>query len=123
MRYGFVAHLRVALVAFAVAAMSLAVLTTGASAATYNVKNTAELEAAVASANADSGANTIVLAGGSYVPDKTLALTNTSGVQTIEGPSSAPSVRGTSAIINGSSVVPFPSQLFKVELGVSATIK
>ena len=123
MRYGFVAQLRVALVAFAVAAVSLAVLTSGASAATYSVKNTAELEAAVASANANSGANTIVLAGGSYVPVKTLALTNTSGVQTIEGPSSAPSVRGSTAQISGSSVEPTFDQLFIVNLSVSATIK
>jgi hypothetical protein len=123
MRYGFVAHLRVALVAFAVAAVSLVVLTSGASAATYSVKNTAELEAAVASANANSGANTIVLAGGSYVPVKTLALTNTSGVQTIEGPSSAPSVRGSTAQVSGSSVEPTFDQLFIVNLSVSATIK
>jgi hypothetical protein len=123
MRYRFVAHLRVALIAFVAAAVSLSVLTAGASAATYNVKNTAELEAAVVSANGSSGANTIVLASGSYVPVKTLTLTNTSGVQTIEGPTSAPSVRGSTAIVSGSSVEPFPSQLLIVNLSVSATIK
>ncbi len=123
MRYRFIEHLRIALVAFAFAAVSLAVLTPGASAATYNVKNTAELETDVTSANADKEANTIVLASGSYVPVKTLALTNTSGVQTIEGPASAPSVRGSTAIVSGSSVEPFPSQLFIVNPSVSATIK
>jgi Divergent InlB B-repeat domain/HYR domain/Right handed beta helix region len=123
MRYGFVAHLRVVLVACAVAAVSLVVFASGASAATFNVKNTAELEAAVVSANGNSAANTIVLAGGSYVPVKTLALTNTSGVQTIEGPTSAPSVKGTSALISGSSVEPTFNQLFIVNGSVSATIK
>jgi len=123
MRYGFGAHLRAALFAFAVAAVSLAVLSAGASAATFNVSNTAELEAAVSTANGNSQANTIVLAGGTYVPGKTLALTDTSGAQTIEGPSSAPSVRGKTAEVIGSSVQPFPSQLFIVNLSVSATIK
>jgi hypothetical protein len=122
MKYRVVAHLRVALIA-CVALVSLSVFAAGASAATYNVKNTAELETAVASANANSGANTIVLASGSYVPLKTLALTNTSGLQTIEGPTSSPSVRGSTAIISGSSVEPFPSQLFIVNLSVSAAIK
>jgi hypothetical protein len=123
MRYRFMEHLRIALVAFAFAAVSLAVLTPGASAATFDVKNTAELETDVASANGNKEANTIVLASGSYVPVKTLALTNTSGVQTIEGPTSSPSVRGSTAIISGSSVEPFPSHLFIVNLSVSATIK
>jgi len=123
MRYGFVAHLRVALVAFAVAAVSLAVLAAGASAATFNVSNTAELEVAVSTANGNSQANTIVLASGSYVPKKTLALTDTSGVQTIEGPSGAPSVRGNSALVSGSSVEPTFDQLFIVNESVSATIK
>ncbi len=122
MRYGFVAHLRIA-VLFAVAAVSVAVLTPEASAATYSVKNTTELEEAVVKANANSGANTIVLAGGSYVPKKTLALTNTSGVQTIEGPTSAPTVRGQSALIAGSSVEPTFDQVLIVEAGVSAAIK
>ncbi len=125
MRYGFMEHLRIALVAFACAAVSLAVLTPGASAATFNVKNTAELEAAVASANGNKEANTIVLAGVSvsYVPVATLTLTNTSGVQTIEGPTSSPSVKGSTALINGGSVLPFPSSLFIVNPSVSATIK
>jgi hypothetical protein len=123
MRYRFMEHLRIALVAFAFAAVSLAVLTPGASAATFDVKNTAELETAVASANGNKEANTIVLASGSYVPVKTLTLTNTSGVQTIEGPTSSPSVRGSTAIISGSSVEPYPSQLFIVNQSVSATIK
>ena len=123
MRYRFMEHLRIALVAFAFAAVSLAVLTPGAGAATFDVKNTAELETDVASANGNKEANTIVLASGSYVPVKSLALTNTSGVQTIEGPTSSPSVRGSTAIISGSSVEPFPSHLFIVDPSVSATIK
>jgi hypothetical protein len=123
MRYGFVAHLRVALVAFAVAAVSLAVLAAGASAATFNVSNTAELEVAVSTANGNAQANTIVLASGSYVPKKTLALTDTSGVQTIEGPSSTPSVKGNAALVSGSSVEPTFDQLFIVNESVSATIK
>jgi hypothetical protein len=123
MRYRFMEHLRIALVAFAFAAVSLAVLTPGAGAATFDVKNTAELETDVASANGNKEANTIVLASGSYVPVKSLALTNTSGVQTIEGPTSSPSARGSTAIISGSSVEPFPSHLFIVDPSVSATIK
>jgi len=123
MKYRFVAHLRVALVALVAATVSLSVLTAGASAATYSVKTTAELESAVTTANGNKEANTIVLASGSYAPLKTLALTNTSGVQTIEGPSGTPSVKGKSAIVSGSSVEPSFDQLLIVEQGASAALK
>jgi hypothetical protein len=96
-----------------------------ASAETISVKTTAEFVAAVAKANTNGQANTIVVAGAvDYVPTKTLTFTDTSGPQTIEGsPSGLPTVRGETAEISGSSVEPFPSQLFVVEKGVSVTLK
>src|SRR5262249_41947387 len=73
---------------------------------------------AVAKANADAEANTIVLAGGTYVPRSTLALTDQAGPQTIEGPTSLPA-----ATVTGGSVEPFPSELLVVNSGVSVTVK
>ena len=61
-----------------------------ASAATFVVHKTAELETAVASANANGEANTIELMAGAlaetYQPSKTLIFTNTAGTQTLAGP-------------------------------------
>src|ERR1700685_2983710 len=99
MRYGFVAHLRACVAALVVAGASLSRLTGGASAATFNVSNATQFEEAVTKANANTEANTIVLAAGDYVPTATQFFTNTSGVQTVEGPSS-----GASAVIDGASV-------------------
>ena len=70
-----------------------------ASAETFNVSNTEQLAEAVTKANANATANTIVLASGSYVPGSTLTLTNTKGVQTIEG-----SVTSPGATLNGAAV-------------------
>jgi DNA-binding beta-propeller fold protein YncE len=100
MRYGVMAHLRTCVAAVIVAGASLSVLAGGASAATFNASNTAQFEKAIGEANATSGANTIVLAGGDYVPTATQTLINTSGVQTVVGPSS-----GRPAIIDGASAV------------------
>ena len=97
--------------------------TAAASAETYPVATTAEFEAAVSKANANPGANTIVLASLSYLPKATLTFTNTSGLQTVEGPAGSPTVVGGSAKLSGSSVVPFPSELFVVNAGVSVTFK
>src|SRR5262249_7085863 len=66
--------------------------------------------------NANPGANTIVLTGGSYVPLSTVTFTNTTGLQTVEGPTSAPGAK-----IVGTGVEPFPSELFVIKPGVSVT--
>jgi hypothetical protein len=95
----------------------------GASAETYSVKNTAELTAAVAKANANTGTNKIVLEGGSYTPLKSLVLTNTSGALTIEGPSGSSATKGKAASIAGTSVEPTFAQLFVIEGGVSVTLR
>jgi Right handed beta helix region len=87
MRYGFMAHLRACAVALAVAGASLSVLAGAANAATFNVSNTEQFVSAVSSANANKEANTIVLAGEVYLPLETVTFTNTSGTQTIAGPS------------------------------------
>jgi hypothetical protein len=65
-------------------------LSASASAETYNVKNVAQLEEAVAAANGNCMANTIVLAAGVYLPAHALTFTDTCGVQTVEGPTHAP---------------------------------
>ena len=72
-----------------VGAMSL-VLAGGASAKVFPASNTAQLEAAVAKANASAGSNQIVLAPGVYSPIKKLIFSNKSGRQTVEGPTSSP---------------------------------
>ena len=89
-----------------------------ASAETFNVSNTEQLAEAVTKANANATANTIVLASGSYVPGSTLTLTNTKGVQTIEG-----SVTSPGATLNGAAVEPFPSEILLISSGVSAKLK
>jgi hypothetical protein len=95
----------------------------GAGAATFNVESTAEFVAAVGKANAHAEANTIVVKKGSYLPGATLTFANTGGVQTIEGPAGSPTVEGAAAGLEGSSVEPFPSELFVVKKGVSVTFK
>jgi len=95
-----------------------------AGAETYKVSSTQQLEEAVSKANASAAANTIVVASGIYVPTNTLKFKNTSAVQTIEGPAAlAPATAQKAAKIEGSSVVPFPSELFVVEKGVSVVFK
>ncbi len=94
-----------------------------ASAETYPAGSTEALVAAVGKANANPGANTIVLTGGVYLPIKTLTFTNTSGAQTVEGPSGPANVTTLGAKLEGGSVEPFPSELFVVKAGVSVTFK
>jgi hypothetical protein len=122
MRYRSMACLRACAAALAVGA-SLSVLAAGASAATFNVSNTQQLEAAVATANGNGEANTIVLAAGGYGPEATLTLTNTSGPQTIDGPAGSPLVKGKAALVNGGAIEKFPSPVLVVNSGVSATFK
>jgi len=123
MRHGFVAHLQACVAALLVACVSSLVLAGGAAAETYKVHETAEFVAAVAKANANSSANTIVLAAGTYGPEKTVTFTNTSGPLTIEGPSGSPSEKLEAAKLDGGAVVPNPSEFFVVDAGVSVTFK
>jgi len=89
------------------AAVLLAASVAPAGAATYRAHDGASLQAAVAGADASSGASTIELSSGSYLPTSTL---NISRDVTIVGPSSdAP------AKFAGSAVEPFPSDLLLVE--------
>jgi HYR domain/Right handed beta helix region len=82
-------------------------------------KCTESFEEAVAKADATTGANTIVLQGGvNILPVKTVSFTNKTGVQTIEGPASAPGAK-----LEGSSVEPFPSELLLVNAGVTLALK
>jgi hypothetical protein len=118
MRYGSVACLRALAAALGVIGASLLVLAGAAGAATFPAGNTAQLEEAVSKANATSGANTIVLSAGAYLPITTLTLTNTSGLQTIEGTTTAPPAK-----IEGSAVEPFPSELFEIDPSVSVEFK
>jgi hypothetical protein len=104
--------------ALAVVGVSLFVLTGSASAETFTASNTTQLEEAVAKANATTGANTIVLSGGSYLPLTTLRFKNTTGLQTIEGPSSRPTAK-----LEGTAVEPFPSELFSIQAGASVAFK
>jgi hypothetical protein len=107
-----------------VAFSGLSMLTAdGASAATFPVATTAQLVEAVGKANANGEANTIVLASGAYLPAKTLTFINTGGLQTVEGPSGSPSIKGSTAKLEGTAVVPFPSEVVVVDAKVSVTFK
>ena len=85
-----------------------------ASAATYHAGDTASLQAAVASADAGSGASTIELSGGEFLPTSTLRISRD---LTIVGPSSAPGAK-----LSGGSVSPFPSDLLLVEANGKLTL-
>jgi hypothetical protein len=104
--------------AFAVAAVWLLALAASASAEVYVARSTAQLVEAVGKANANSGANKIVLTGGAYLPSTTLSITNTTGVQTIEGTGVPPVAK-----IEGGAVEPFPSPVITVRAGASLTLK
>jgi streptogramin lyase len=123
MSYRFLTRLRPLVAALAVTGVSLSVLAGGASAETYKVKSTAEFVEAVAKANVNSGANTIVLASGAYLPEQTVTFTNTSGLQTVEGPTGAPNVKVESAKLEGTAVEPFPSELFVIASKASVEFK
>jgi hypothetical protein len=118
MRYGVVTRRRMWVLVPVLAATSLLALASGASAETFNVSTTQQLAEAVAKANGNAQANTIVLASGGYQPSATLVLTDTSGVQTIEGSTSFPG-----STLNGGGVEPFPSEILAVRKGVSAKLK
>ena len=124
MRYGFVARVRSCTAALVLAGLSSFALAGPASAETYNVSTTLQFEEAVSKANASAVANTIVLKGGvAYLPTTTETFTNTSGLLTIEGPSGPPSQKLETAKLDGGAVLPFPSELFVVQGGVSVTFK
>ncbi len=119
MTYAILPRWRIcALALAAVGALSLAAASE-ASAATCSASTTAALEACVTSANANTEANTIVLAGGQYLPGpKPLSLTNTHGLQTIEGPTHLPE-----AAVDGTNVEVETPELFIIGTGVSAKFK
>jgi hypothetical protein len=123
MRYRFVARSRRCLIALAVVGASLSVLANAASAETYHASNTEQFEEAVTKANANTGANTIVLTAGPYLPGATVTFTNTTGLLTIEGPAASIAVQGGAATLQGTNVEPFPSELFVVEPGASVAFK
>src|SRR5262249_19951911 len=112
MRYGIVSLPRWYVAVLAVALAWLLALAGGAQAETYKVTNTTQLTEAV------SKANTNQLAGGAYAPLETLTLTNTTGVQTVEGPTTAPTAK-----IEGGQVAPIEAELFVLKAGVAATFK
>jgi hypothetical protein len=83
-------------------------------AGTYHAGDGESLTAAVASADATSGASTIELSPGTYLPGGTLTIRRDI---TITGPSSAPGAQ-----LGGSGVAPFPSDLLLVEAGAKLTL-
>ncbi len=94
--------------------MALIALVARASAATYRARNGAQLQAAVANADAGSGASTIELSGGAFLPSTTLTISRD---VTMVGPSSAPASK-----LAGSAVEPFPSDLLRVEAHAKLTL-
>jgi hypothetical protein len=119
MSYAILARLRTCGVVVAcVGAVSLAAAG-GASAATCTASSAEQLESCITTANANTEANTIVLSGGAYVPGpKALSLTNTHGLQTIEGPTALPE-----AEIQGTGIESEHPELFIIATGVSAKFK
>jgi hypothetical protein len=83
--------------------------------ATYHAADGASLQSAVASADASSGASTIELSAGVFLPTSTLSI---SGEVTIVGPPSAPGAK-----LDGSAVMPFPSDLLLVEAHAKLTLE
>ena len=130
MSHKWLARLRMYAAALALVVSASLMLTAGASAATFAVKSTAELESAVASANANTEANTIELEGGLvYQPAKTMVFTKTQGT-TLTGPAGTIGANGPEAKIEGSNVQPATQGTEKTEKeliidksGVPLTIK
>jgi len=118
MRYGIVARPRACACVLALAGASLLALAGGAIAETYKVSNTQQFVEAVGKANANPGANTIVLASGAYLPSATQTFTNTTGVQTVEGPTSFPPAK-----LEGGAVEPTFAELVVIKPSVSVTFK
>ena len=98
-----------------------------ANAATIVVHNTAELEAAVATANGNTEANTIELTHETYLPTKTLIFTNTHGVQTVAGPAGTIGVATPGVTLSGNEVKEVTGvsekELITVKTGVTVTLK
>jgi hypothetical protein len=85
-----------------------------AMASTYHVDSSQALQSAVAQADAGSGASTIELAAGTYIPNSTLTIKHD---VTIAGPSAAPG-----AELAGTGIEPFPSDLLRVEHHAELTL-
>jgi hypothetical protein len=98
-----------------------------ASAETFKVSTSKQLEEAVTKANANGVANTIELAAGAYLPTKSLVFTNTGGAQTVAGPAGTIGVATPGVQVNGGSVTPVAGvsehELFLVNEGVTVTLK
>ena len=97
-----------------------------ASAETFKVSTSKQLEEAVTKANANGVANTIELAAGAYLPTKSLVFTNAGGAQTVAGPAGTVGVATPGVQINGGSVTPAgvsEHELFLVNEGVTVTLE
>lgn len=101
-----------ATVAFAVAALMWAAAPAPAS--TFHVGSATALQAAVESADASSSPSTIELDAGQYLPGASLEIKRDI---TIIGPASSPG-----AVLGGSAVAPFPSDLMHVEARAKLTL-
>jgi len=110
----------------AVACLSMLGAST-ASAETFKVGTSKQLEEAVTKANANGVANTIELAAGAYLPAKSLVFTNTGGAQTVTGPAGTIGVATPGVQVNGGSVTPVAGvserELFLVNEGVTVSLK
>src|SRR5271166_4964126 len=118
MSHATLARSRFCALALASATTLLVALVGQANAQTFPVGSTSELETAVTSANTNCQANTIVFAGGAYLPAKTLALTDTCGTQTLEGPTHTPEV-----LIDGSNEEAEHPEVLLIGEGVTAAVK
>ncbi len=98
-----------------------------ASAATFVVHDTTELEAAVVNANANTEANTIELTAGTYLPSKTMIFTNTNGAQTVAGPAGKIGEATPGVTLSGNDVKEITGvserELITVREGVTLTLK
>ena len=102
-----------------------------ASAATFVVKNTTELEKAVIEANGNTEANTIELTAGTYQPSKTMIFTNTHGAQTVAGPAGKIGEATSGVTLSGNDVkevkngeeIVSEKELITVKTGVTVTLK
>ena len=119
MSHAILARSRFCALALASATTLMLVALVGqANAETFSAGSTAQLEEAVKSANANCQANTIVLAGGAYLPGKILTLTDTCGAQAIEGPTNTPE-----ALIDGSNEEAEHPEVLSIGEGVTASVK
>jgi len=98
-----------------------------ASAETFKVSTSKQLEEAVTKANANGVANTIELAAGAYLPTKSLVFTNAGDTQTVTGPAGTIGVATPGVQVNGGSVTPVAGvsehELFLVNEGVTVALK